>query len=81
MWFSSKKEIDSEEYRKVLLRVQELDSKLLNLENSLKVLAKEFESEFEIVKTNMNSLRGLVNRKIMPEEKTNNKNEKVYLGE
>lgn len=83
MWFLNKKNLESDEYKKLNVEISRIEGKLLHQEQMFKVMAKEFEAEIQIMQTNMNSLRGLVNRKVSGEKEEDQKTKdgKVYLGE
>lgn len=57
MLFSRNKAITSEEYSKVQELIAELTRKIADLNH-----------RFELIETSMRSLRGLINRKIHPDE-------------
>lgn len=75
--FGFKKNLNSEEYEK-------LSKKLVDVEAKLSVVSTELEQ----LKTNQNSIRGLINRKLNPEkveevieegETETNKNPNIFL--
>ena len=75
--FGFKKNLNSEEYEKLL-------KKLVDVEAKLSVVSTELEQ----LKTNQNSIRGLINRKLNPEkvdevveegETETNKNPNIFL--
>jgi len=51
--FSKNKQIGSEEYEKVSKRIVEINT-----------LLEELRTKIQVLETNMNSLRGLINRKV-----------------
>ena len=67
--FWNNKKINSEEY--------ELLSKKIS---TIATATDELKAQIEILKTNMTSLRGVINRKINPEEADEKKSKDVDLG-